>query len=167
MELFQCPQYGGTLRLTPGACAQQYRRAKKVDQWDQLAPCKGCAIGASHAGEKVEHAPPAHVCLRCDKPAGRLIRGQICVSCYNREREALTGRYRRSKPPANLRVTKLAVAIAGAYTPVSVLAASASEAMLMAVRRHPGQPVLAAAPGGRLPWAAQCQSIQLSLLPGA
>lgn len=100
-ELFQCPEYGGSLRLTPGACAQQWRKAKHAKHWDRLWPCKHCEIGAGHAGEKINPPTPKreHACVRCHDTGVRLLADGVCVSCRNREYELKAGKSRRGKPP--------------------------------------------------------------------
>ncbi|NCA90774.1 MAG: hypothetical protein EOM92_18310 [Gammaproteobacteria bacterium] len=94
------------------------------------------------------------------------MRGQICISCYNRERELLTGRYRRQAPPLGLCVASLQVFIVGQSAPLRVQAASATEALRVAARRQPGAALLAAA-SSCPPWVAQCRLPQISFLPGA
>ena len=51
MELFKCEPY--RVRLTPKACARRYREAKATGQTTmrgtELALCRGCAVGRSHA----------------------------------------------------------------------------------------------------------------------
>lgn len=165
-ELFECPRHTGNLRLTTASCAQNWRRAKKAEPWDTLRVCRGCDIGAGHAGEDPIPASPAdRECLRCGATDKRLLRGQICISCYNRERELLTGRYRRQAPPQGLCVASLQVFIVGQPAPMQVLAASATEALRVAARRQPGAALLAAA-ASCPPWVAPCRLPQLSFLPG-
>lgn len=168
MELFTCPNHPGNLRLTREACAKQYQAGKKTKPWDRLYLCKGCALGAEHAGEAPAPAQPKErECLRCGATGRRLVRNQICVSCYNRERELLTGRYRRRSPPRNLALSEHEIHLAGGFQPEVVLAASSVEALLWAARAHPGQPIVAASRTHRLSWSALCASPQMSLLPGA
>jgi hypothetical protein len=168
-EMFTCPHHVGNLRLTPQACAQNWKRARKAEPWDALRVCRGCEIGAGHAGETpAPQAPSARECLRCGGTDKRLVRGQICISCYNRERELLTGRYRRTVPPQGLRVTQMQVLLAGRLEPLPVQVASITEALLVAARRQPGTAILAAATHCP-PWNAACQQRppQTSFLPGA
>jgi hypothetical protein len=168
-ELFECPRHAGHLRLTPNACAQNWQRAKKAEPWDTLRVCRGCEIGANHAGEApAPQAPSSRECLRCGDADKRLVRGQICISCYNRERELLTGRYRRTVPPQGLRVTQMQVLLVGRREPLPVQVASITEALLVAARRQPGIAILAAAIACP-PWNASChiRPSQTSFLPGA
>lgn len=165
-ELFECPRHTGHLRLSPAACAQNWRRAKKAAPWDALRVCRGCEIGAGHAGEAPTPAAPTdRECLRCGATDKRLVRDQICISCYNRERELLTGRYRRQAPPQGLQVMQLRVYVVGQPAPLHVHAASLAEALRVAARRQPGADLLAAT-ASCPPWVAQCQLQQTSFLPG-
>lgn len=102
-DLFTCPaeEYNG-LRLLPSACAQNWRRGKTAQPWDRNYPCRGCSIGAVHAGE----APPAtdpqddpRRCAYCGRTDMRLVCRSLCVSCANRVFELVRGRYRRVNPP--------------------------------------------------------------------
>ena len=155
IELFTCERHRGDLRLTVGACAANYRRAKAVEPWDTMAPCKGCPIGASHAGEPLTPpAPPPRLCLRCGVTARRLIHNQLCMSCYNRERELLTGHYRRRSPPQGLQIATFQIQTAESVT-VPARAASLAEALLVAAKQAPGVPLLAATLAATLPpWKA-------------
>lgn len=167
-DLFTCPNHTGELRLTTSACAANWRRAKNAQPWDSLRVCWGCPIGAANAGEAPTPAAPTdRACLRCGATGRRLVRKQICVSCFNREREVVTGRYRRLVPPAGLRITELQVQLVGSLAPLPVRVASLTEALLVAARRHPGAAILAAA-AACPPWNALCRTTlpQRCFLPG-
>jgi hypothetical protein len=105
--LFTCQRHPGNLKLTPAACAAAWTRARRNAEADQirLAPCVGCQVGASNAGAKVRPAAPVQAtasvlsCVRCGQSGGRrLVGSRLCVSCYNREREYLTGRNAKGGP---------------------------------------------------------------------
>jgi hypothetical protein len=69
--------------------------------------CKGCPMGARHAG--VEDANPSQlkgstVCSRCHQGCTRLIAKHLCISCYNRQREQLVD-------------ARLAISRPGSYAP--------------------------------------------------
>jgi len=167
VELFECPRHTGQLRLTTTSCAKNWQRAKKAEPWDSLRVCRGCEIGAMNAGEApTPEAPPDRACLRCGATDQRLVRKQICVSCFNREREVLTGRYRRASPPVGLHITTLDVHLVGS-PPLHVQVASITEALLLAARRQPGLPILDVATHCP-PWNALCRTQwpQKSFLPG-
>lgn len=105
-ELFDCPRHAGNLRLTASACAQMWRRGKTAAKWDRLEPCKGCRIGAEHAGEPLPPEGEDHGerCIWCGKTqySRRLAHGMFCVSCWNRMLECAKGRFRRDKPPVQM-----------------------------------------------------------------
>lgn len=97
IELFLCERR--TMRLSRPSCARLWQSAqdKLPDPWEGRAACRTCAIGRANAGKPAE--PNAEyselwrmVCPRCTRPAERLIGNCLCVSCYNRDREAAIGR---------------------------------------------------------------------------
>ena len=102
LVLFTCPSpaYCG-LRLTPTACADNWKRARTAAPWDRLFPCRGCEIGAGHAGETPSLAPgdDGRKCCFCNRSDQRLVCKTVCVSCANRIFELMRGRYRRDAPP--------------------------------------------------------------------
>ena len=100
-DLFECPRHPGGLRLLPSACAAMWRESKGAQPWDRCFPCRGCAIGAGHAGEAPNLAPgdDGRKCCFCERTGQRLVAKTICVSCANRVFELLRGRYRRDAPP--------------------------------------------------------------------
>ncbi len=71
--LFDCPRHmtrgrGGDLqdaplRITPTGCARAWSLARRCstgdDVWLRLGACRGCAIGAQHAGQGPPEPPPA------------------------------------------------------------------------------------------------------------
>lgn len=163
-EMFQCPHYGGTLRLTVGACAKQFEKAKQAQRWDRLYPCRGCEIGARNAGEPCIKTKDLGHCLRCGNKATRLIRKQICVSCYNREREVLTGKYRRAHPPQGLEIESIKVAVAGVKEPVEIMAANRAEALMAAFRHRETTAVVAVLSDKHKPrWQTPCVRRQMVL----
>ena len=94
LEMVSCDRRRMTLTRT--GCASLYRSAATttVKPWEGRAACVGCALGAARAGLPTAAAGPAapvgsHWCVRHEGPAERVIQGRVCVSCYNREREAL------------------------------------------------------------------------------
>jgi hypothetical protein len=67
--------------------------------------CRGCAIGAHHAGEPDANLSDIHnvkVCSRCRHEVRRLIFGNLCVSCRNREYEFVRGYNARGTPLTKL-----------------------------------------------------------------
>lgn len=161
-DRFVCPHHAGNLTLSPDACAAMWRRGQRAKPHDMLAPCRGCAIGAEHAGAPASAAsaarPPEFQCTRCGKHSTRLIRGTICPSCYNRERERRIGRDRRGKPPRSAPVV-LPLPVAVNAVVVVVQAAHVVEAALSSLKRaDPGAVVSRYVPRGG--------PVQRALFPG-
>src|SRR5574343_1497278 len=139
LDTFACHRHSGKLTLTPGACASMWRRGKAARPFDSVWACKGCAVGAGHAGEPESASPavaPDTVCVRCGSIGRRMIRSQgICVSCYNREREIAVGKDRRGKPPVRpAQVPIMAIEVNG--QPAARQAAGLTELILWALRKQ-------------------------------
>lgn len=99
---FNCSRLLAT--ISTHACAAMWRQANHEDRKDR-ALCKGCPLGARHAGEPDASMSPlmgSSVCNRCQRPASRLIRGELCPSCYNRQREYCKGRNAKGGKPVKL-----------------------------------------------------------------
>ena len=102
-DLFQCPRHPGILRLMPPACANLWRASKTAQPWDRGWLCRGCEIGAGHAGEALPLASSeddtGRACVFCGRSDQRLVGGLICITEFNRLAELLSGHYRRANPP--------------------------------------------------------------------
>lgn len=105
---FVCPR--GVGKLSDTACSKLYGEAMSPKGLREglRFKCRGCPLGAQHSGiEPLEQVASKLLsslsCTRCLNPAARLIRGKICVSCYNREREYLTGRNAKGNAPVRVR----------------------------------------------------------------
>lgn len=107
-EMMRCDRRNMTLSR-PG-CAKLWLSAntgekdRRPKPWEGRAACVACPLGATNAG--VEQSPVAGavesirmICPRCERPAQRLIHDRLCVSCYNREREALIGKNAKGGRP--------------------------------------------------------------------
>ena len=80
--------------LSPAACALKWQ--SPVDG----SVCRGCSIGAAHAGQPDALPKPAmRTCCRCGQSSVKIIGGTHCVSCYNRSREADRGLNCKSSYP--------------------------------------------------------------------
>lgn len=95
--------------LSTQACADRFSRTLQPDS-EKFITCKRCPAGRLHYEEHhpEEAAAPlraarAPVCIRCGRPAGRMVGGEICPSCFNRFREFLKGRNGRGSAPVNYR----------------------------------------------------------------
>lgn len=90
--------------LTTVACTAMWRSANE-QRSERYTACRSCFVGATHAGVSNATRSPiscALVCARCARGATRLIHGNLCVSCYNRERELIRGRNARGMVPTKL-----------------------------------------------------------------
>ena len=101
-EYFGCTRLRANINTA--TCASFWREAN-LGNSERRALCKCCPIGAHHAGVSDASLSPirgATLCARCVRPATRLIQANICVSCYNREREFMKGRNARGKIPVKI-----------------------------------------------------------------
>ena len=101
LRLFRCPTY--RCDLSPTSCAERFRAAQSLtDQAGVGHPafsCKRCPIGAAHADAKSFKPKRKAECLRCGQWSYKLVRGLLCVGCYNRQQEVLKGADRRGHQP--------------------------------------------------------------------
>lgn len=95
--------------ISTGECARRWHGAK-LRKHERLVSCQRCPIGAIHAqpesppvaqnGTTPAPAPmKASLCIRCGRPATRLIWGELCPSCSNREVEWRRGANGRGTAP--------------------------------------------------------------------
>lgn len=98
--MFRCARLAASLQVE--RCASMWGEANARNAPDRLSRCRGCAVGAGHAGAK---DPAYHrvrgmaMCARCHRCDLRLIGGNVCVSCKNREYEWVSGRNAKGKFP--------------------------------------------------------------------
>jgi hypothetical protein len=103
---FRCDRYG---LMRDEACARSFLAAPEAARGGRLTGCVGCEVGRAHAAAPTEAggAIAPQVCVRCRRSAAdidtvgrvRFVRGLICVSCFNREREVVLGRDRKGNRP--------------------------------------------------------------------
>lgn len=99
---FQCDRMRA--RLSTASCASMWRQADEINDGTHHN-CRLCPIGAVHAGEVAASMSPlkgSTMCARCHRTDGRLIGRMLCVSCYNRQREALLGRNAKGTAPIKI-----------------------------------------------------------------
>lgn len=99
-KMFQCIALRATLRVE--ACKERWVQANAKDAPDRLHKCRQCTIGAAHVGvvdAAMNRVRGTRTCARCHRPDMRLIGGNICVCCKNREYEWVKGRNGRGKFP--------------------------------------------------------------------
>lgn len=99
---FQCAPLRAL--LSTQECANRWSRATQPDM-ERLITCRRCPIGRQHhaeihpgEGDAPVQPERALVCVRCGRPATRMIGGEICPSCFNRAAEARRGYNARGNP---------------------------------------------------------------------
>ncbi len=104
---FNCASLHATLDTK--SCADRWARAMQPDM-EKFVLCRRCPIGRQHHAEHhpeqqdaVRQPERAPVCVRCGRPASRMVGNEICPSCFNRFREFLKGRNGRGSVPVNYR----------------------------------------------------------------
>jgi hypothetical protein len=122
-----------------------WRKARIVKAGEPAPVCHGCDIGAKHAGESASAAADTDgvglICVRCHRTAARFVRGLVCISCYNREREVHVGVNARGKPPVRLaKPWAAAVMVKGLHKELRLYRAqsvtSMTELMLSVLRKE-------------------------------
>ena len=102
-KFFRCERRKATIRI--GACSGMWTSSQSKDAHERYLSCRGCAIGAKHAGAEEATLSPlfaAPVCGRCGLGSTRLIHGHLCPSCINRQYEWIKGRNARGNKPSTL-----------------------------------------------------------------
>lgn len=84
-------------------CVRRWQEARRR-QDDRLVLCRQCPVGALHAQQASSpvaagSAKHSAICLRCGRLATRLIKGELCPSCSNREAEWRRGTNGRGSKP--------------------------------------------------------------------
>lgn len=108
MEHFYCEKQSATLSIP--SCVAMYQAAKKDGKgyFGSRVKCKGCDVGACHAGDvssakKTNPLYKASHCPRChNKHATRMVKG-LCISCLNRQYEMEKGKNAKGAAPVKLR----------------------------------------------------------------
>lgn len=102
LEFFRCERMSASLSTI--ACASNWRQAHDAEA-ERLFKCRTCPVGAVHAGETAASLSPlrgAMICSRCHRGATKLVRGHLCVPCYNREGEIIKGKNAKGSAPVKL-----------------------------------------------------------------
>lgn len=104
-RMFICIRIPGNLKLSPESCAASYRRGKRAQPWESSCACRGCPVGAAHAGEELP-AITDDMKVRCrlcqSTQARKTVYGSVCISCYNRLLEAFRDSNARGRKPCKL-----------------------------------------------------------------
>lgn len=106
---FACGPLRATIEVS--ACSANWRLANDGRDICGTVQCRRCPVGAVHAGGADANLSPLRgtlTCARCHRGATRLIFGHICVSCANRQYEALKGRNCKGSQPEKLTAEMLA-----------------------------------------------------------
>jgi hypothetical protein len=92
-QYFNCSALRAT--ITPASCSARWKKS------NHQSVCHACEIGAQHSGKTVisRSAVSELMCARCHTGASRLVRGCLCVSCWNREAEVVKGFNAKGTPP--------------------------------------------------------------------
>lgn len=119
IEYFELPELPGRkffacgpLRATiaTDVCAGNWRASNESGAGGRLH-CRRCPFGARHAGladANLSLLRGTKTCARCHALAPRLIKKHMCVSCANREYEAVKGRNCKGTAPTKLTAEMLA-----------------------------------------------------------
>ncbi|MFT8945968.1 MAG: hypothetical protein ABF876_05225 [Acetobacter aceti] len=114
MELVDCPEL--KMRLSRAGCSRLWTSARKKmpENWEGRKACVGCPLGAERAGHNPKdqlsaktRSADGHLarnflvgtCSRCQKQADRMPGGRLCITCYNRQREAIRGKSAKGYRP--------------------------------------------------------------------
>lgn len=111
---FDCPHKLGTLSVTSCGASWKASMTRDAIRDGRRVTCRCCSVGEAHAmgatAPSDDGAAPSgsgllgsRSCARCGRHNGRLVRGAICISCYNREREWIKGRNGKGTAPKFLR----------------------------------------------------------------
>lgn len=162
--MFGCDRLKASLSL--GGCAKRWSEAKApapkgrrrggeigddgASAPDRFAACRGCPVGAQHAGEAhISYSTlfGASICPRCRKGTTRMIGGRVCVSCYNRQREMREGKNARGNAPTKLQALHSVVFLAVVGDRVRVIRADGVadmvEPVIQTLRTTPGKATFA------------------------
>lgn len=92
-QYFTCDKLRATINRE--SCSARWKKS------NHQSVCHCCEIGAHHSGKTVisRNAVSELMCARCHRPASRLVRGCVCVSCWNREAEVIKGFNAKGTPP--------------------------------------------------------------------
>lgn len=101
-KFFACQRLSATLSVA--SCSKMWTEANEKAA-ERHWRCRGCETGASHAGRhgaSTSGLRGSMVCSRCHRGATRLIGKWLCVSCFNRQREFVSGRNAKGAPPSRM-----------------------------------------------------------------
>lgn len=140
--MFHCDRRNATLQVDSCKAIWQAANGKLPGN----AACRACPVGAKHAGEgevSISKLRGTEICARCHRVGIRLIGGDICVSCWNRQRELIIGKNRRGREPKNhppVAARKISFMVGDKRVTIArTHAITTSELMVSALRDSPRQ----------------------------
>jgi hypothetical protein len=147
IELVPCTRQN--MKITTRGCVKLFRSVadKMPEPWEARSACIACPVGAVRNGGPVNKAAAGveawrRCCSRCQAAGRRLIAGLVCVSCYNRSREAAIGRDRKGNRPRladQIHTATINVIKDGAATPTRFdRVLSAAEALVATAKTATG-----------------------------
>ena len=149
LVMMQCAKVGATLSTV--GCGRRFLAAQreKLSAWSVPNPCRGCPVGAGHAGCRPEPMATVteairHICPRCRRVSPRMIRGELCVSCYNRHREVDVGANAKGTRPTltdRLHTQRVCVVVGGAATVRTAARVTSRVEVMLAVARAATAPL--------------------------
>lgn len=155
-KMFRCEKRKASIRLT--LCATMWTEGNRKSCDDRYWLCRGCSIGAQHAGVGDATMSPLYatpICGRCGSGATRLIGGHLCVSCYNRSREWIKGRNARGNAPiTHPDLHRIAIRYLAGGKPKTLArdhVVSSAELVVAALRDEPKQVTFGMMPPPRFP----------------
>lgn len=100
-RMFRCERLSASLQVS--ACSSMWTEANAAGVTpERLFRCRQCPLGAEHAGVGDANMSPLRgsgICSRCHRGDLRLIGGNVCVGCMNRQYECLKGRNAKGRVP--------------------------------------------------------------------
>lgn len=153
-KMFRCERLSASLQVS--ACAGMWTEANAAGAVpERLFRCRQCPLGAQHAGvgdANMSALRGTPICSRCHRTDLRLIGGNVCVSCTNRQYEWIKGRNAKGKAPVKHPdlVRRTVRYVAGGEVKVlsRPLTASTDELVVELLRDSPKRVVIARAWGG-------------------
>jgi hypothetical protein len=145
--MFRCDKLSANLQ--PSVCAGMWEQANGPGHpLERLARCKQCVVGAKHAGAgdvNMSALRGSATCARCNRTDLRLIGGNVCVGCKNREYEWVNGKNARGNPPATHPVLErrcVRYSVGGEVKTLSRSTTASSTELVIELMRDQGKRVL-------------------------
>lgn len=139
------------MTLSTAGCSRLWKSAQAAPPkpWEGKAHCRGCPIGARHAGEAQDDTKFAaeawsRICPRCTKVTDRMIQERLCIGCYNRDLEAAKGRNAKGGRPRLcdiLHASTLAVAREGRVGDVTMLRVTGRVEVMLRLAQRTEKPI--------------------------